>query len=431
MATFKAEVQNKRSDGTYNVRIRVTHNRVIRRLSTNIYVTGDDLTRNLKIKNQSVLDQCEPLLKKCRDYCNTLGFEINNMSIDDLVDKLKSHLEGGDVFHLDFIEYTKQKAASMNPGTASTYTIMLSALQRFIKRDHLDIIEITTAFLRDFEKFIEAEPSQQGSNRKTEKKDIKPKSGRAVSAYLACVRAIHNKAKAEFNDEDRGLIRIPYSPFKNYKIKPQPKTRKRAVTVEVLQKIINLPYEKEKVGGKWSRYNLAKDCFILSFALVGMNSADMYYADIKALDTVIYNRRKTEGRRDDNAEMRVRVEACIVPLMEKYADPKGKRLFSFYDHYTTPFTFNKALNKGLKQIGKQIGIDGLEFYAARHSWATIARSAAVGIDKATVHEALNHVDNEMKVTDIYIDKDWSVIWEANRKVLELFDWTELELLYLI
>ncbi|WP_051568836.1 site-specific integrase [Bacteroides stercorirosoris] len=162
-----------------------------------------------------------------------------------------------------------------------------------------------------------------------------------------------------------------------------------------------------------------------------MNSADMYYADIKALDTVIYNRRKTEGRRDDNAEMRVRVEPCITSLMEKYADPKDKRLFSFYDHYTTPFTFNKALNKGLKQIGKEIGIDGLEFYAARHSWATIARSAAVGIDKATVHEALNHVDNEMKVTDIYIDKDWSVIWEANKKVLELFDWTELELLYLI
>lgn len=430
MATFKAEVQNKRADGTYNVRIRVIHNRETRRLSTHIFVTDADLTRGLKIKNIKVLEQCEGLIAKCRNICNDLGYQATVIPIDDLVDRIKIRLVG-DQFHLDFIEYTRQKTADMNPGTASTYIIMLSALQRFIKRDHLDITEITTAFLRDFEKFIEAEPSQQGSNRKTEKKDIKPKSGRAVSAYLACVRAIHNKAKAEFNDEDRGLIRIPYSPFKNYKIKPQPKTRKRAVTVEALQKIINLPYEKEKVGGKWSRFNLAKDCFILSFALVGMNSADMYYADIKALDTVIYNRRKTEGRRDDNAEMRVRIEPCIIPLMEKYADPKGKRLFSFYNHYATPFNFNKALNKGLKQIGKEIGVDGLEFYAARHSWATIARSAAVGIDKATVHEALNHVDNEMKVTDIYIDKDWSVIWEANKKVLELFDWTELELLYLI
>lgn len=45
MATFKAEIQNKRQDGTYNIRIRVTHNRVVRRLSTNIYVTAEDLTR--------------------------------------------------------------------------------------------------------------------------------------------------------------------------------------------------------------------------------------------------------------------------------------------------------------------------------------------------------------------------------------------------
>ena len=80
----------------------------------------------------------------------------------------------------------------------------------------------------------------------------------------------------------------------------------------------------------------------------------------------------------------------------------------------------------MKQIGKKLGIDDLEFYAARHSWATIARSASVGIDKATVHEALNHVDAKMKVTDIYIDRDWSVIWNANKKVLDLFDWSNIQ-----
>lgn len=418
MATFKAEVQNKRADGTYNVRIRVIHNRETRRLSTQIFVTDADLTRGLKIKNIKVLEQCEGLIAKCRNICNDLGYQATVIPIDDLVDRIKGRLLG-DQFQLDFIEYTRQKTADMNPGTASTYIIMLSALQRFIKRDRLDITEITTAFLRDFEKFIEAEPSQQGSNRKTEKKDIKPKSGRAVSAYLACVRAIHNKAKAEFNDEDRGLIRIPFSPFKNYKIKPQPKTRKRGLTPETLQAIIDLPYEDADA----SRRNLAKDCFILSFALIGMNSADMYYAEPVKRKTLIYNRRKTATRRDDKAEMRVRIDSCLACLMEKYADPQGKRLFNFYTRYATPFNFNKALNTGLKQIGEILGIEGLEFYAARHSWATIARSSDVGIDKTTVHEALNHVSSNLAITDIYIDRDWSVIWNANKKVLALFDWS--------
>ena len=73
-------------------------------------------------------------------------------------------------------------------------------------------------------------------------------------------------------------------------------------------------------------------------------------------------------------------------------------------------------------IAERVGMDSLTFYAARHTWATIARSAAVGIEKATVHEALNHVDRDMRVTDIYIDRDWSVIWKANEKVLKKFTW---------
>ena len=49
MATFKAEVyaHQKKSDGTYNIKIRVTHNRQKRYLATTYYVTKEDLTRAL------------------------------------------------------------------------------------------------------------------------------------------------------------------------------------------------------------------------------------------------------------------------------------------------------------------------------------------------------------------------------------------------
>lgn len=427
MATFKAEVSNKRADGTYNVRIRVTHNRTIRRISTNIYVTSEDLTRSLKIKNVKIIEQYEPLISKCREYCNAQGFTLTTIPIDNLVAGLKKSLEGGDRFTLDFIQYTKDKAAEMKKSTGDAYIIALNSLLRFIKRDTLDISEINVAFLKEYEKFIINEPSQQGNNRKKDKTNIKPKSGRAISAYPACIRAIHNLAKKEFNDEESGRICIPWSPFKGYGIKPQPKTRKRAISTEDIQKIINLPYEKDKTGGKWSRFNLAKDCFILSFALIGMNAIDLYNANITKSKILTYNRTKTEDRRKntDSAEMKVLLEPCILLLLEKYKDPHNKKMFCFYKHYIIHEGFNDALADGLKQIGKVLNIEGMEFYAARHSWATIARSAAVGIDKATVHEALNHIDDKMKVTDIYIDRDWSVIWNANQKVLALFDWSAI------
>ncbi len=44
MLTFKAEIlKNKqKADGTYNVKIRMTHNREVKRLSTNIFVRPND-----------------------------------------------------------------------------------------------------------------------------------------------------------------------------------------------------------------------------------------------------------------------------------------------------------------------------------------------------------------------------------------------------
>lgn len=56
------------------------------------------------------------------------------------------------------------------------------------------------------------------------------------------------------------------------------------------------------------------------------------------------------------------------------------------------------------------------FYISRHSWATIALNK-VGIDKYIVHAALNHIDDSMKVTDIYIERDFVNENKANAKVI--------------
>lgn len=418
MATFKAEIQNKRTDGTYNVRIRVTHNREIRRISTHIFVTDEDLTRSKKIKNEQIIDACNDLIRDCRAACNALGYKIEGMPIDLLAESIKSHLKGEDAFKLNFFDYTRKKMETMPEGTAGIYGNMLSALQRYLKNESLDILDIRADFLKGFQNFLENEPSQRGKNRK------EAKGGRAVSLYLSNIRSIHNKAKKDYNDEDRGIIRIPYSPFEHFTIPHQNKTRKRALSIETIQTIIDLPYRKEIQGGRCNLFNLAKDCFILSFALIGMNSADMFYCIKPKNNIIVYNRKKTMTRRDDQAEMKVRIEKCIEPLIEKYCDSIGYNLFRFYRHYANPNNFNHAINDGLKLIGKEIEIDDLEFYAARHSWATIGRSSKVEIDKYTIHEGLNHApEKEMKATEIYIDRDWSLIWNANNKILSLFDWS--------
>lgn len=148
-----------------------------------------------------------------------------------------------------------------------------------------------------------------------------------------------------------------------------------------------------------------------------MNSVDLFNVTDICNNRLVYYRTKTKDRRSDQAKMEVAIPQIIMPIVMKYHDETGQRVFKFYRHYSSYSTFNKAINRGLKEIGKQLQIDDLEFYAARHSWATIALNKC-GIDKYTVHSALNHVDETMRITDIYIERDFVNENKANAKVVK-------------
>ena len=73
---------------------------------------------------------------------------------------------------------------------------------------------------------------------------------------------------------------------------------------------------------------------------------------------------------------------------------------------------------GLKKLLKLMSLDiELTFYYGRHSWATIARNICK-VSKEDIGESLNHASSH-DVTDIYIERDWSIIDETNRKVLDV------------
>lgn len=422
MATFKAVIlkHRKKADDSFDVKIRVTHNGVKRFIATPFNVTLKDITvkslkkdEELRITNHQIEDDVDAIVRRYKKICNELGERINVMDVDQLVDHLQNKNNSSHGFYLDFIAYGKKVAKEMEAdgrkGSAGLYITTLNSLVEFIERPTLNITEITAKFMESYEKWLKARVPLVK----------KAKGTRAVSLYAGYIRSLHNMAKKEFNDEDQGIINIPFSPFKKYVIQKPPATRKRAVSVETLKAIVTLPYKIVTLQPDLNRFNFARDMFILSFCLMGMNTADLYNCEKYKKGWVTYDRAKTKDRREDNAEISVLVQPEIVPLVEKYRDKTGTRVFNFYQYYSTMDTFNTAVNKGLKKIGvlDSIKEDDLEFYAARHSWATIAIND-VRIDKYTVHMALNHVDENMKITDIYLKKEFKVINDANRKVLD-------------
>ena len=168
---------------------------------------------------------------------------------------------------------------------------------------------------------------------------------------------------------------------------------------------------------------------------MGTNMADLYEIAPMRNGVIRYERKKTRDMRLDRAAIEMDVHPLAQKIIKKYA---GKDLLlNLSAKYATVRTVQRSIQNGLKtirmylmqcykaempelsvaEIQRRYRIDKLVYYSARHSWATIARND-LNIDKWTVHEGLNHVDNATKITDIYIKKDFARINEANKKVID-------------
>lgn len=333
MLTINAEIKKdgKRSDGTYNVKLRFTLNRKMRRLATSLFVTNKDLNKDLKIKqNSPVKQEIDRLILAYQEKCAKLQVDLNNYSIDEVMDYLNGEYQKQQT--IDFIKFSKEWIASTTIKGAPNYTTAINALIRFIGKESLDINLITLEFLEEFKAFLNREHAIRTQKLILHNKRVP--SNRSLSLYLISIKKLFNEAKKKYNKIEKNLILIPHSPFENFIMPKQEATRKRAIPADIIKKVWELPYKDIKKGYKSTcRYNLAKDCFILSFCLMGINSADLYNATEIQGNTIIYNRTKTKDRRLDGAKMMVDIPRIVLPIIEKYRDKTGKRLFNFYQYY--------------------------------------------------------------------------------------------------
>ena len=166
---------------------------------------------------------------------------------------------------------------------------------------------------------------------------------------------------------------------------------------------------------------------MLSFGLGGMNVADMYDMPYDALkgDVIEYCRHKTRDARADNALYRVKVLPEVRPLLDRWLDPTKKRLFRLHLRYKDAETCGVALGLAMRAVEDAVPFERhYTFYAARHTYATLAYNVA-GLDMYAVNELLNHSDVSMKITARYVERDWLKLYRAHKKIVKLVDWNKI------
>ena len=416
MVTFKPVVfhQVKPKNGAYNVKIRVTYKGVSRFLPTTLYCTQSDLTRQGKIKPSNTLTKGNELCDRMREtLADVSPFTLESKDVDWVVQHIKNSLQV-EKFSLDFFEWADVAMQTKKEATRRIYQLTVNSFRRFIG-DSIDINDITASMIKDFIAWVNSTPIYKSNGRgKTGSSagDMMHSAGAGerMTKYLS---NIYKMAQERYNDEDAGKILIPRHPFSRVKHTLPPASKgQHSVGTDIIQMLIDYVPESDRERG-------ARDYFLISFLLMGANVADLYKALPPVGGVWEYNRAKTQERRADNARMRVYVPDVVLPYIDRHKDMTGKHWMDCSRNFSGTASMTNSINEGLKSICAKCGLHKFTMYAARKSWATIARQ--LGVEKATIDECLCHV-GEFRVADIYIEKNWDIINAANAKVISQFRW---------
>lgn len=419
MITFKAIIipNNRRKDGTYPVKIRVTYGGKVRRLPTNLVCRQEDITRSSgKIKSAFILNKADEIITQMRRAAAEIPvFELEGKDVDWVVARIKAKLTAGN-FQLDFFEFAETEVLpKMEKGTRATYATALNAFERFLGGRSCDINSITKSMVQDFVDFTSSQKPKHYDIKSGAYKDCKTAKKTGISSYnyLTRLSYIFKAAKDKYNDEDEGNLLIPRSPFSKVEVAKPDAEGQRNLGVDLIQRLIDAD-----TATKLQRE--AIDTFLLSFCLMGANMADIYAAKTPKGDEWEYYRQKTRGRRRDKAKMIVRIQEPARYYINRLASHGGWMLGVQHDKRGNKDLASESVNHRLASWCRANGVKTFTFYAARHTWASLARSQ--GVSKSVIDECLAHL-GDYDLVDIYApERNWEQMAEANAKVLALFRW---------
>ena len=169
MATVKIIIlkHQRREDNTWNVKIRITHERQSSYIATTHYVGGELINKKtfeLKERNNPIYDQVMLDVLKIRAELSKLGHSIDLYSAKGLCelmkDKLSNKPEGINFF--DFGYAYADKVLKEGRRIGENYRIAISKFEAFVGNRNLCFSDITSSLLIKFEEDLKSQRSKCG-----------------------------------------------------------------------------------------------------------------------------------------------------------------------------------------------------------------------------------------------------------------------------
>ena len=391
MANFKLCVRSKRKDGLLPVFVRVVHRKSVAYIRTGLSAAPQTVKRG-DVDDVFVMRQGLAMID---DFLKRLGgMDLSFMTAADI----KRFLErkAGGVSFSDFAD---------------------GYIDRMLDKGQVRNAKIYSSAVRSLSEYVGGEVSFGSMSYQVLSGWIDSLGGtkRAKSLYPICVRQIYREACRQAEDVLSGVSVPEVDPWRRIRIPASVSGDKRAVSAEVCRMFFSWTAGE----GSCKRAQLGRDVALMSLCLAGMNTVDIY--QLRKGDfyggVLHYCRSKTRGRRKDKAYFEIRVPNILTEVFERYrASEESDYLFCFAERYADASVFNVTVNDGIKAVCAELGLEGMSFYAFRHTWATTAQNDC-GANLAEVGFAMNHSQHH-STTRGYVRIDFRPAWELNEKVID-------------
>lgn len=393
MAKVSIILDQRKADkqGRFPIKLRISAQSSNTSISTNIFVHARDYIGE---REHAVARTCANAKQINKDICD-LHYQymsaimelersgrITTMSAADIRDYVNKGKEfvSEHTFSDTLIEYRdKCRAAKTQQG----YDYALQMMERFVGKKKFLFEEIDYLFLSDFERWMEDNGLGMSSR----------------SIVFRNMRTVYNYA---INND---WVNMQSYPFRKFKIK-HGKKEKEYLPEDKMRQLLALDLS----GVRSTGIALARDFFVLSFLLCGINPVDLFNLPMQK-NTICFVRQKIQFREPEAVHIGIQPEADY--LISEY---KGiSHLLNLSEHYHSYYSFYYFISHRIKKLGEMIDCPDLSLYWARYSWATYA--CKLGIPDSIISKALGHADASLAMST-YATFDWKLVDKANRRVID-------------
>ena len=367
--------------GKSSVKIKVTYNRKRKYFSTGIDMLPDDFDKVFYAKRKT---QEQKEIKSKIEYFEKKAVEVINIlkvfSFDAFENQFLDNRNSTDSVKTAFDEYIKNLKFEDRIGTAVSYECARNSIEDFKK--NLTFAEVTPKLLTKYEKWMIG----------------KGNSITTIGIYLRSLRAVYN-----LQSIDKSVY--PFGVGKSKYTIPSSKNIKKALTVREIGMIYN--YEAERNSTK----EMAKDYWLFLYLCNGMNVKDFCLLKWENITENIlsYKRAKTTRSQKESKKISVALKPESIEIMKKWGQPSLNKKAYIFPHIDSKMDAEKKMatyknlvkliNKYLKQIAIEVGINKVTTYYARHSFATVLKRS--GAKYEMISELLGH--SSVSVTESYLD----------------------------